>query len=482
MYRKILTIFIILLIDLVTGTLNPYPRLRKYNHDSDDDTGEPLYLTPFLKNGDIITARTLSIVKHPDMKNILSYSGYFTVNEQYNSNLFFWYFQAHNSPKTAPVVLWLQGGPGASSLFGLFTENGPFFVSTNTSDSTNKLILEPRKYSWHIDYNLIYIDNPVGTGFSFTDSEDGYAKNEIDVGNNLYEGMKQFYQLFPELRSNEFFISGESYAGKYVPALGHAILKMSKKSTEKPHINLKGLAIGNGLSDPRHQLKYSSYLYQLGLIDLNGEKLMHDLEQRGIKCINQKDFECAFNVFDELINMDQLPSGSVFKNLTGFNMYFNYLKTDDDGSGDVMGEFLQLPSTRKCIHVGNNTFHDTDKENKVEIHLKLDVMDSVTTWVSELLSNYKLLIYNGQLDIIVAYPLTESYLQRLKFSGSDEYKTAKRMIWKVDGEIAGYVKTAGNLTECLVRNAGHMAPADQPKWVLDMILRFTTGKGFPNKV
>ncbi len=324
----------------------------------------------------------------------------------------------------------------------------------------------------------MYIDNPVGTGFSFTDSDAGYAKNEKDVGKDLFAALRQFFTLFSELRGNAFYATGESYGGKYVPAVAYEIYKKSKSTDPKDKINLQGVAIGNGLSDPVNQMKYGEYLYQLGLIDTNGLKQFNDVEEQGIDCIKKRDFECAFRVFDELIDGDEYGYGSVFKNLTGFNTYFNYLKPDGDDSDAVMGEFLQMSETRRAIHVGNNTFHDLDGENKVEEHLKNDIMDSVKDWIVELLQHYKVLIYNGQLDIIVAYPLTENYLKNMKFNAADDYKNAVRYIWKVDNQVAGYVKHAGNLTEVLVRAAGHMAPADQPKWVLDMLLRMTTGKGF----
>lgn len=118
------------------------------------------------------------------------------------------------------LVISDKGGPGASSLFGLFTENGPFQL-------TAKQKLLPRKYSWHLNHNLIYIDNPVGTGFSFTDSEDGYAKNEKDVGENLLRALQQFFLLFPDLQKNEFFLTGESYGGKYefLSPFDHRLLK-----------------------------------------------------------------------------------------------------------------------------------------------------------------------------------------------------------------------------------------------------------------
>lgn len=200
-------------------------------------------------------------------------------------------------------------------------------------------------------------------------------------------------------------------------------------------------------------MNYGDYLYQLGLIDSNGYETFTRYEKQGLDCIKKRDFECAFNVFDKLIDGDQNPYGSLFTNLTGFHFYFNYLNTEDVDDAPL-GKFLQKVETRRAIHVGNNSWHDLEGENKVEEHLKLDVMDSVADWVAELLSHYPILVYNGQLDIIVAYPLTENYLKNLNFNGAEDYKTAKRYIWRVDNEIAGYAKHAGNLTEVLVRSAG----------------------------
>lgn len=469
-------LLVVLLVDIACGRLfvNPYTSLqglRRITLQDNEDVGEPLFLTPFIKNNSIAEGREAAkVVNGSFPPDVHSYSGYLTVNETCNSNLFFWYFVAQSDAQDdAPVVLWLQGGPGASSLYGLFTENGPFSVKSNMK-------LTPRQYSWHLNHHLIYIDNPVGTGFSFTDRDEGYSVNEEQVGNNLYAALIQFFQLFPNLQSRNFFVTGESYAGKYVPAVAHTIHREDPNSRVK--INLQGLAIGNGLCDPFHQLVYGDYLYQLGLIDSNARDKFHEYEKKGRDCIVKKDFNCAFEAFDALINGDVYSSGSLFKNVSGFETYFNYLQTKPDKADKYMGEFLQLPATRRAIHVGNNSFHDLNSENKVEQHLKLDVMNSVVPYLEELLTKYRVVIYNGQLDIIVAYPLTINYLQHLGFPARQQYLKAPRYIWKVDGEIAGYAKEAGNLVEVLVRNAGHMVPKDQPKWALDLIMRLTHKKGF----
>ncbi|XP_011880871.1 PREDICTED: venom serine carboxypeptidase [Vollenhovia emeryi] len=450
-----------------SGYLNVYPQLKQYRLADKEDAGAPLILTPLIENGKIDEARSKAVVQHKEMGDISSYSGYFTVNKEYNSNLFFWFFPAMHNPKTAPVVLWLQGGPGATSMFGLFMENGPFIVTANKTLTT-------RKYSWNIAHNLIYIDNPVGTGYSFTGDDKGYVRNETQVGRDIHSALVQFFLLFPELRNNDFFVTGESYAGKYVPAVSYTIKDYNIKAETK--INLKGLAIGNGLCDPENQLLYSDYLYQLGLIDTNGKTLFQGYEQKGREFIKQKKYLEAFEMFDTLLNGDLSGKPSLFRNLTGFDYYYNYLYTNDGNDSDWMSEWIQRADVRRAIHVGNSTFHVETRT--VEEHLKEDVMQSVVPFLTDLVQHYRVLIYNGQLDIIVAYPLTENYLKTLQWPGASKYAKAPRKIWMVGDKLAGYTKTVDNLSEALVRNAGHMVPADQPKWALDLITRFTHNKKF----
>lgn len=235
-----------------------------------DDPGVPLFLTPYIEQNKIQVAQRISRVYFNGFKNIQSYSGYLTVNKAYQSNLFFWFFPSLGDYANDPVVLWLQGGPGATSLIGLFAENGPFSVMSKHG-------LKIRQYSWTNSHSVIYIDNPVGAGYSFTNN--GYAQNETQVGLDLYNALKQFFTMFPNLQKNEFYIAGESYAGKYVPALAYTIYQNNPLTKLK--INLQGLSIGNGFTDPVNQLNYSDYLYQLGLIDLNMKETFANYEAQG---------------------------------------------------------------------------------------------------------------------------------------------------------------------------------------------------------
>ena len=87
-------------------------------------------------------------------------AGHLTVSEKCGDNLFFWFFEAQNSPKDAPIVIWINGGPGSSSMLGLFAENGPYKINDD-------LTLRDNPYSWNVNANLLVIDQPAGTGLSF---------------------------------------------------------------------------------------------------------------------------------------------------------------------------------------------------------------------------------------------------------------------------------------------------------------------------
>ncbi|XP_022201891.2 venom serine carboxypeptidase-like [Nilaparvata lugens] len=194
---------------------------------------------------------------------VKSYSGFFRVRTALDSCMFFWYFPAEEKPVNAPVVLWLQGGPGASSLVGVFQEIGPFMAKNKG--------LKLRKYYWSRSVHLLFLDNPVGAGFSFTNGEEGYVRNNTDMAVDAHSALLQFFTLFPDLKANDFFISGESYAGKFVPSLAMKIDKSQVTAALK--INLKGIIIGNGFCDPENMMGYSDYLYQVGLLDKQGKNV-----------------------------------------------------------------------------------------------------------------------------------------------------------------------------------------------------------------
>uniref|UniRef100_A0A8D0B6T3 Probable serine carboxypeptidase CPVL n=2 Tax=Salvator merianae TaxID=96440 RepID=A0A8D0B6T3_SALMN len=444
-----------------------------YAVPSGGDPGQPLFLTPYIESGRTEEGRQLSLVGPLPGANVKSYSGYLTVNKTHNSNLFFWFFPAQVQPENAPVLLWLQGGPGGTSMFGLFVEHGPYVVHKN-------LTLSERNFPWTSKFSMLYIDNPVGTGFSFTDDAAGYAVNQNDVGRDLYSALIQFFQLFPEYQKNDFYATGESYAGKYVPAVGYYI--HIQNPTAKIKINFKGVAIGDGLCDPEMMLGgYAEFLYQIGLVDEKQRDYVQQQTDLGAIYIQQQKWREAFEVFDVLLNGDETGSPSYTQNVTGCSNYFNFLDCQEPEDQEYFGGLLALPQVRKSIHVGNLTFHDG---SEVEKYLLEDVMKTIKPWLAILMDNYRVLIYNGQLDVIVAASLTERFLPTVPWAKVEEYNNAERVVWKIrakDTDVAGYVRQAGEFYQVIVRGGGHILPYDQPERSLDMMDRFIFRKGWkPN--
>jgi len=431
------------------------------------DPGTPLFLTPLIEEGQLELARNLSRVGPLPGDNVPSHSGYLTVNKTTGSNMFFWFFPNLAQKKDAPTLLWLQGGPGGSSLFGLFIEQGPLYI---TQDQKAKI----RNTSWAQDFNMIYIDNPVGTGYSFTKSDAGYVTNEVEVGRDLFEALQQFFTLFDDYAKTDFYVTGESYAGKYVPAIAYTIHQ--HKSEAK--MNLKGIAIGDGLCDPITMLDYADFLFQVGLLDEQNAQHFRKEQDHAKKCIQDGDYMCAFTIFDELLNGDKLNgSKPYFYNVTGLDFYYNFLLTKEPPSFAYYNTYVQTDQARKAIHVGSLPYNDG---GIVETKLEEDIMKSVKPWIAELMNNYKVMIYNGQLDIIIAYPLTVSFVSSIPWNGANDFGSAQRIIWRnpTTGDPAGYVRKVKNFTEVMVRNAGHILPYDQPENALDMIRRFINDTPF----
>ncbi|XP_047999033.1 venom serine carboxypeptidase-like [Leguminivora glycinivorella] len=394
--------------------------IRVTNHTA-DDPGEPLFLTPYVERGDIATAKKLARVTLNNLE-VESYAGFFTVNKTYNSNQFFWYFSSKSLDKhKAPVLLWLQGGPGKSSLKGLFLENGPITVKNGEFQS--------REYHWALNHHVIYIDNPVGVGFSFTKNQKGYCTDETQIGAQLYSTLTQFFQLFPDLQQNDFFITGESYAGKYVPALAYTILK--RNSNGKTNINLKGLVIGGPWINPDSQRHFAP---------------------------SKRCFTPAW----------------LFTDNEAIQAQRRYVDNE-------FASVVTRSAVRKAIHVGNLSYCEMNWTVNRK-YMGVDFCQSIAPWLAEILEHYPVTLYGGNKDDKVPYIGIVDFLRNhFNFTGADEYRSAVQYCWRVESELAGCVRRAHMLTEIYVLNATHYVPRDQPKRAWDMITRITHGVGFDQK-
>jgi len=162
------------------------------------------------------------------------YSGYIDTDTPENS-LFYIYTPSQSNPDTDPLLLWLNGGPGCSSLIGFLTEIGPVISPLYSFK------WKVNEYSWNKNLNVLYIESPAGVGFTKSIPDPVYDDEE-KVAKSLHYALDNFFSLFSELSGREFYISGESYAGVYIPYLTMDIIN------SPGDINLKGILIGNPLT------------------------------------------------------------------------------------------------------------------------------------------------------------------------------------------------------------------------------------------
>jgi len=168
-----------------------------------------------------------------DLADLPQWSGEMPVGG--DNTLFFWYTQAKDA-KNDNLIFWHNGGPGCSSMEGLFEENGPY----RSYDKGKTWKMNP--HSWHNVGHMVYIDQPFGTGFSTNQTE---VPNEDFVGNTMIGFYENFFKAFPEMRKKNMYITGESYAGMYIPYIAkHVLQHNEKKGANK--INLKAITIGDG--------------------------------------------------------------------------------------------------------------------------------------------------------------------------------------------------------------------------------------------
>ncbi|GJN39422.1 hypothetical protein PR202_gb28540 [Eleusine coracana subsp. coracana] len=188
--------------------------------------------------------RVESLPGQPSDVGFRQFAGYVTVNETHGRALFYWLFEATDDVQDKPLVLWLNGGPGCSSVgYGAMEELGPFQVQNN-----GEIVLNPN--SWNKDANLLFLESPVGVGFSYTNTTDDLTEFGDELAaHDAHVFLVNWFKRFPQFKGHNFYITGESYAGHFVPQLAEKILEGNENGPRKDLINLKGIMIGNAAID-----------------------------------------------------------------------------------------------------------------------------------------------------------------------------------------------------------------------------------------
>ena len=447
------------------------------------------------------------------------YSGY--LNTDITGNNLFYIFTPAQSPqnKSLPTLLWLNGGPGCSALFGLLGEIGP--VCTDLYSNT----FTYNNFSWNLNYNLLFIDSPAGVGLSIT-----YNKtqewNDTKVAVSLYSALKDFFNAFSDYKYNDFYLTGESYAGVYIPNLAKVILE----SEDEDKLNLKGVLIGNGITDwnvdyinavndfsYNHAIyskeEYENYLNECkpkhynfnffnesNVLPFDPPNVTHkcnEILQKFNDLYNQVDVYGIYRKCKRVHNQTNNNFSyrkTIMKSINRrkkfyienilmkkFNLSFNNnnelepaidfnpICCQDD---PTVENFLNSPLTREKLFIENSTQNWTQCNE--DVYMSYKEGDSLFFY-QEFMQKYpnlRVWFFSGDADACVPTLGTLRWINELNLTVDEEWRK-----WKIDGQQVGMIqKYTNGLVFLSIKGAGHMVPQDNRKVAKFMIDAFVKGE------
>jgi len=384
------------------------------------------------------------------------YSGYIPVNAKHNAELFYWWFPSMRNPANDPLLLWLTGGPGCSSELALAFENGPFQIDSNGKKTNNP-------YSWNTYANLLYVDQPAGTGFSVCDED--YVTDEKQVVADMLNFFVGFYNKFPQLLNNSLVIVGESYAGHYVPAIAAGIITYNSNANRNLTIPLTSIGVGNGWVDPATQYgSYGPFAFGVNLIDANMYTQMNQTYAQCFAYIQQQDWDDADGVCSQLLE-------DVLEEAGNINIY-NY-KLPCVGSlcydFTAITNYFNDPQVQKALGVKSGITWETCNDEINEM-FTVDRIESFKFDIPTILAaQIPVTIYNGQLDVICNWVGGYMWTQNMQWPYQNQYAPLPLTDWTYNGQVVGQMKAGYNLTFIAPLNAGHMVPHDVPDVALALL-------------
>lgn len=409
--------------------------------------------------------------------------------------MMFWLFKPHEQSVENTLTLWLNGGPGCSSFnCGVMMENSPV---TQPLHDAGYCCLQPtpdlsyNNHSWTRATTMLYVEQPIGTGFS---RGHPLPENEHDVASDLYEFMQNFYSVFTELSTYEFFVMGESYAGMFVPAITRYFHLQNKKK-DRPIIPIGGASIGNGWMDAYIQGPATiDYSWWHGLIDEPTRNALHAewhhcMEEREKRANLESPPFHPFNVQDDC--------GMMWGVLEAAGNPNAYDITTWDPNVDQITftteVFFNRPEVKKALNVPDDigiTWHGCRwGEGRRQLSAesssrRLGYMDNdrpvnMAPYVADILdAGIPFLVYNGDRDMTTNMVGQEKALNGMEWSGQHEWLDAPRGLWMTDDYESGWAKEYKGLSFVVVYNSGHMVPYNQPGPAFDLVERFLRHETF----
>ncbi|KAK4050424.1 Cell death protease [Microbotryomycetes sp. JL201] len=385
-----------------------------------------------------------------------------------DAHLFFFMIKAKHIADTERTILWFNGGPGCSSFDGSLMEVGPLRLEPGGNGQLKEV-----DGAWNEYANIIFIDQPVGTGYSYA-ATNQYVHELPEAADHVVEFLSQFYKVFPEFIKHDTYIAGESYAGQYIPYIAKAILDSTRIATR-----LKGLLIGNGWIDPLNQYPaYLEFALKSGII-----KSGSAAESRVLRLVNA----CTDKLNDLGVQNVRIHNGqcenilsaitdSTIQSVNGQNMCVNNYDVRLTDTHPACGmnwppdladitPYLQRNDVKNAFHAQRKDGGWTECNGQVGSNFWVVESRPAVFLLPDLLKKVPILMFAGDQDLICNHVGIERMIEKLEWNGETGFGNATEQDWFVNGEQAGTWTSARNMTYVKV-------PYDVPLVAHDMLLRF----------
>ncbi|GAB4836462.1 Serine carboxypeptidase-like 28 [Ancistrocladus abbreviatus] len=397
--------------------------------------------------------------------NFSQYAGYVTVDKEAGRSLFYWLIESQSGSTSKPLVLWLNGGPGCSSVaYGASEEVGPFRVQPDGKTLTLS------RYAWNYEANLLFLDSPAGVGFSYSNTtKDLRQVGDRRTAHDAYVFLTKWFGRFPQYGHRPFYIAGESYAGHYIPQLSQVIARRNK-GIANPVINFKGFLLGNPLIDDENDSKGSyEYWWNHGLISDSTYKALKQwcisdsfLFPRG-NC--NRALYAAYSEFGD-INPYDIASNPCTSSATLRNNLLKPLPYTFRGNDECIvtytRKYMNRPDVQKALHANPALIsHPWRTCSDVIRSSWRDSPKSVLPIFKELIADgIRIWVFSGDADAVLPLTATRYSIDALQLKTVKEWYA-----WYDDNndkKVGGWSQVYEGLTFVTVRGAGHEVPLGRP--------------------
>ncbi|XP_044967568.1 serine carboxypeptidase-like 18 [Hordeum vulgare subsp. vulgare] len=451
-------------------------------------------------------------------------TGYVEVDEDNGTELFYYFIESEAGTEDAPFLLWLTGGDHCTVFSGLAFEIGPVkFVVEPYSGTTPRLEINP--HSWTKVANILFVDTPVGAGFSFSRRPQGYHVGEVSTSLQLHEFLIKWIGDHPKFLSSPLYIGGDSYAGKIVPFITQKISEGNEVG-RRPLLNLKGYLVGNPATGERiDESSKVPFAHGFGIIsDQLYETILGHCQGQDYK--NPTSVLCAkaLGTFHSLLS--EVMLAHILREKCVFSSAGPHAETGDSAASAsrkilneeeaviVTGKRVKHPPprvslgcysytaylsyfwandalTRDALGIKDGTVDEWVRCHSGDLPYAVDIGSSIRYHRNVTANGYRALVYimvlsaerlnlagicigvgSGDHDAVVPHLGTQAWVRSLGFPIVDQWRA-----WHLDDQSAGFtISYSNNMTFATVKGAGHTAPQYErcyamfSRWILDQPL------------